>query len=462
MAYPASLDELTDGVPADNIAATTAMDNATYPHDDHHRALATAVEAVEAELGTDPAGASATVKARLDALDTTVDAKVAKSLVDAAGDLLVGSAADTVARLAMGTASQVLRVNSGATGLEWAAAAGGGGVSTQAARPIVDAGTNQRFWFCRSRGDINGGTFKIRFNGGSLSNATTAAIDVSADWASSGAGGLIGKLEAVLGTKDTDWQWFAGSGSGGQPYELQFGLELIGAHANTPVVASIVDSTLTHSGTPGDTFMIVQWFGARPANAAVDTGDAGDLVIDTAEDRLWVATEADTWQQVSTFPYADTPPIRLSSSDPPNDTNLENAWSWGVVPPAYQRRNGLLFVTGTVAACASDGSSPATGNNIATLPVGFRPESDWHIECRVSGCTTITSVLMGFDAPDPSNFTAGSTGGGIFPVLPAYAPGNPTYLEIIADRDLTGGGKTPTIWLALQGVPIDLEFVEES
>lgn len=125
MAYPASLDKLTDGVPADNIAATTAMDNATYPHDDHHRALATAVEAVEAELGTDPAGASATVKARLDALDTTVDAKVAKSLVDAAGDLLVGSAADTVARLAMGTASQVLRVNSGATGLEWAAAAGG-------------------------------------------------------------------------------------------------------------------------------------------------------------------------------------------------------------------------------------------------------------------------------------------------------------------------------------------------
>lgn len=125
MAYPASLDELTDGVPSDVDAPSTAMNDATYPHDDHHRALGVAVEAVEAELGTDPSGASATVAARLDALDTTVAAKVPASLVDAAGDLLVGSAADTLARLPMGTASQVLRVNSGATGLEYAAASSG-------------------------------------------------------------------------------------------------------------------------------------------------------------------------------------------------------------------------------------------------------------------------------------------------------------------------------------------------
>lgn len=333
----------------------------------------------------------------------------------------------------------------------------GAAVTTQAGRPQVDAGDNQRFWFVRSRGDVDTGTFKIRFNGGTLDDATTAAIDTSTDWASSGAG-LIAKLEAVLGTKDTDWQWFAGSGSGGYPYELQFGLELIGAHANTRVTATIVDSTLDHglhSNPGGDTFEVVQWFGGRPVNAAADTGAAGALALDTVESRLWVATEADTWQQVASSPLADTPPIRLSSADPPNDTNLENGWSWGIVPPAYQRKNGLLFVTGTVAACAYDGSSPASGNNIATLPVGFRPESDWHVECRVSGCDTIKSVLMGFDAPDPTNYTAGSQGGGIFPILPAYAPGNPTYAEIIADRTTSGGGKTPTIWLALQGVPID-------
>lgn len=124
MTYPSSLDELTDGVPSDGAAPTTALDNATYPHDDHHRALGVAVEAIEAELGTDPAGASATVKARLDALDTTVAGKVPASLVDAAGDLIYATAADTVARLPLGSAGQVLRVNSGATAPEWAAQSG--------------------------------------------------------------------------------------------------------------------------------------------------------------------------------------------------------------------------------------------------------------------------------------------------------------------------------------------------
>jgi hypothetical protein len=44
---------------------------------------------------------------------------------DAAGDLAVGTGADAAARLAKGTALQVLRVNSGATALEWATPAGG-------------------------------------------------------------------------------------------------------------------------------------------------------------------------------------------------------------------------------------------------------------------------------------------------------------------------------------------------
>ncbi len=125
MAYPASLDELTDGVPSDGAAPSTALDNATFPHDDHHRALAVAVEAVEAELGTDPSGSSATVKARLDALDTTVAAKVPASLVDAAGDLIYATAADTVARLPLGSALQVLRTNAGATAPEWATVSSG-------------------------------------------------------------------------------------------------------------------------------------------------------------------------------------------------------------------------------------------------------------------------------------------------------------------------------------------------
>ena len=60
---------------------------------------------------------------------TTISGAVQQSLVDAAGDLLVGSAADTLARLPMGTAAQVLRVNAGATGLEYADASGGAALS---------------------------------------------------------------------------------------------------------------------------------------------------------------------------------------------------------------------------------------------------------------------------------------------------------------------------------------------
>lgn len=170
MAYPTSLDELTDGVPSDGAAPTTAMNDATYPHDDHHRALAVAVEAVEAELGTDPSGSEATVKARIAATETVANAAavkasnlsdltsaatartnlglggaatlsvgttagtvaagddsritgaVPKSTVTTAGDLIYGTGNAAVSRLGLGSAGQVL--TAGASAPTWAAAPG--------------------------------------------------------------------------------------------------------------------------------------------------------------------------------------------------------------------------------------------------------------------------------------------------------------------------------------------------
>lgn len=59
-------------------------------------------------------------------IQTQLDGKIAKSLVDAAGDLIYGSANDTVTRLGIGTAGQYLSVNSGATAPEWTTLSAGG------------------------------------------------------------------------------------------------------------------------------------------------------------------------------------------------------------------------------------------------------------------------------------------------------------------------------------------------
>jgi hypothetical protein len=65
------------------------------------------------------------------AIDTTVftnaGAAINKTIVDAKGDIIAATAADTVARLAVGTNDQVLTADStAATGLKWASAAAGG------------------------------------------------------------------------------------------------------------------------------------------------------------------------------------------------------------------------------------------------------------------------------------------------------------------------------------------------
>lgn len=59
-------------------------------------------------------------------LVTDLAAMVPKSLVDAKGDLIVGTAADTAARLAVGADGQVLTADSAeTTGVKWATPAGG-------------------------------------------------------------------------------------------------------------------------------------------------------------------------------------------------------------------------------------------------------------------------------------------------------------------------------------------------
>lgn len=82
------------------------------------------------QLSDSTSSTSTTLAATANAVKTTYDlanAAVPKSIVDAKGDIIAATAADTVARLAVGTNGQVLTADSAeATGLKWASGASGG------------------------------------------------------------------------------------------------------------------------------------------------------------------------------------------------------------------------------------------------------------------------------------------------------------------------------------------------
>jgi hypothetical protein len=81
-------------------------------------------------------------------------------LITTAGDLLYGTAADTVARLGIGTAGQILKVNSGATAPEWGTVASGstfvGAYATKTAAQTLTNNTDTILTWNAERFDTDG------------------------------------------------------------------------------------------------------------------------------------------------------------------------------------------------------------------------------------------------------------------------------------------------------------------
>ena len=73
--YPTSLDTFV------NPTATDPLNSVTVPHASQHDNINDAVLAIETELGTDPSGSSATVKARLDGFNPTAGTLVASASI---------------------------------------------------------------------------------------------------------------------------------------------------------------------------------------------------------------------------------------------------------------------------------------------------------------------------------------------------------------------------------------------
>jgi len=98
-------------------------------------------------------------------IDTTVfanaSAGIAKTIVDAKGDIIAATAADTVARLAVGANDTVLTADStAATGLKWATPASGatfsGAVITQGSAQTIANGTSTTINFDTEILDVGG------------------------------------------------------------------------------------------------------------------------------------------------------------------------------------------------------------------------------------------------------------------------------------------------------------------
>lgn len=143
---------------------------------------------------TAAAGTSTTQLATTAFVQTAAGLLVPRSLVDAKGDLLVGTADDTVARLAVGTDGQVLTADSAqAAGVKWAAPSAAGQapqarVYNSANISIPNASTIA-LTFNSERWDTQGIHSTIS-NTSRLTCVTAGlyAIDANISWAGSGAG----------------------------------------------------------------------------------------------------------------------------------------------------------------------------------------------------------------------------------------------------------------------------------
>jgi len=88
---------------------------------------------------------AAAIRTLGNSIDTTMATMVPKTIVDAKGDIIAATAADTVSRVAIGTNGQVLTADStAATGLKWAAPAASGAGGSY---PSRIAGNT---WYARS------------------------------------------------------------------------------------------------------------------------------------------------------------------------------------------------------------------------------------------------------------------------------------------------------------------------
>lgn len=165
------------------------------------------------------------------------------AIVDAAGDLLVGTAADTLGRLAKGTALQVLRVNAAGTGLEYAAQSG--------SSVVIDVAHKRR-----TAGDITVNNTSWTDLDNNLDLVLTAAIgdevwvSASGFWGNAGVYAFLDCVSIVGGSPVNSWASNGAPNASGQGVRSWWGKvssdePIGGTVARTLVSGDISSGTVT-------------------------------------------------------------------------------------------------------------------------------------------------------------------------------------------------------------------------
>jgi hypothetical protein len=224
---------------ADYPATTTPLDAAGLDHIEQGIADGRAASAIDITdsgtyfTGTEVETALQEVGAALAVKASTADA-ILKSLVDANGDLIVGTADNTVARLAKGSTGQVLSVSADGS-LYWKAESGGGSTSAVTALPGSPSDGDEVLFMDSLT--VPTYTWHLRYISGKASNK----------WQFIGGSPMVAAVTASEATTSTSYANLTTSGPSltlpvAGDYQITYGAMINGGSDNAQPVASFATS----------------------------------------------------------------------------------------------------------------------------------------------------------------------------------------------------------------------------
>lgn len=176
-------------------------------------------------------------------------AAIQETIVDAKGDLIVGTGADAVARLAVGANNTVLTADSAeATGLKWATPSGdaaftllnAGGTALTGAATITVSGITKNNIFVLIAGASSASAnsdIRFRINTDSTSKYTTNGLEIrlTSSYVGSGFGSTVNAVDEAL---DGNTYFQVGSMSGNVASRVSGYVQISGAKSTGPKILS--------------------------------------------------------------------------------------------------------------------------------------------------------------------------------------------------------------------------------